>query len=204
MCSAQTTARSGGQPLTTRRRADAQAQARCRRGEGVITGHVGRSALVAAAAQRVAAHAQVVGPDRALVARDTTDQAGPVPRPGRPWRADRAEHVDIAGPAGVEPVPAAGAQTARIPRLQRAASDPADRIAEQRMLAVRGQRLRDRVPTDADQQRIIDRRGEPVASGHDDRARHYRSCGPHRVTSPRSSGPRRSTAARSASTSGCR
>ena len=92
MSAAQTAAGSGGEPLTTRRRAGAQAGTVCGRRPRVIACKVGRDALVAMAALPVAAQAQVVGADGSLEAGQPADQAAPVsPELGPPSNAVGSE-----------------------------------------------------------------------------------------------------------------
>src|SRR5664280_391412 len=104
MSAAQTAAGSGGEPLTTRRCAGAQAGTGCGRRPRVIACHVGRDALVAMAALPVAAQAQVVGAYGSLEAGQPAHQAAPVPRTVRTRRPPGAEGLDVAGPAGLEAV----------------------------------------------------------------------------------------------------
>jgi hypothetical protein len=156
---AQTAVAAGGEPLTGRHRAVAQARTRRGRRKGVIAADVGPNALASMAALPVAAQAQVVGPNRSFESGDPADQATPIPRPVRPGRTPLAEHVDVGHAAGLEAIAAAGAQTTRIPRLQLAAGDTADRVAEQRVFPVRRQDLRRGLPPGADEHRVVDRSG---------------------------------------------
>ena len=76
---AQTRRRAGGQPPAGRHRAGPKPGSWRRRGELGVAGHVGVHALTPVAPHPIAAQAQIVGSHRPFEARDSADQATPVP-----------------------------------------------------------------------------------------------------------------------------
>ena len=193
---AQAGLRAGSQALAGCHRAGSKGRARDGRRMFAVAADVSLNALAAPASQPVAAQAQITGPDGPLEAGDPADQAPPVTRTVLPAEAGLAEGPGVGSAARTKAITASGAQTARVPRLQLAAGDPADRVAEQRMLPVRRQGLRRRIPAGQDEQRVVDRPGEPVPAQVPRRARCRLAQRPHGVASPKPRGPRRSTAAR--------
>jgi len=161
-----------------------------------VAADIGRHALPPPAAQPVAAQAQIAGPDGTLEAGDTADQAPPVTRAVLAADAGLAEGIDAGPAAHAKAIAASGAQAARVPRLQLAAGDPADRIAQQPMPPVRRQGLRRRIPAGGGEQRVVDRPGEPVPGEVPPGAGRHLAQRPHGVACPKPSGPSRSTAAR--------
>ena len=186
----------GRQPLARRHGAGSQARPGCGAREVLVAQHECLNALPPSAALTVTAQAQVVHPHGSFEAGDPADQAPPVTRTVLPADAGLAEGLDVGPAARTKAIAASGAQTARVPRLQLAAGDPADRVAEQGVLPVRRQGLRRRIPAGDDEQRVVDRPGEPVPAQVPLGAGRYLAQRPHVVACPKSRGPSRSTAAR--------